>query len=134
MDDGLLLKPSWAATPVDAYFSFRAGLGSQKGDAPSGPDGELYTSHTALSLRPHGLPYTVTHVLAIDLKANYSVPLVTLPRGGTHTGTPTGMLTGMPAGAHFTWAANTGSCADSLPADVQVQQADSLHAAASRQV
>jgi len=103
--DGTLLKPAWPATPVDAYFSFRAGIST------AGPDGEVYATHSVLDTPSGDAPYIVVHALAIDLKADYSIPL----RDLTHMPLD-------PRMSYFSWSANTASCSESLPADVLVQQ------------
>ena len=121
MSDGTLLKPSWPATPIDAYFSFRA-----FGRAQDGPDGEVYATYTTLegaedanettseaTRSPLVQAYTVVHIMAIDLKSAYTVQLAQL----------TGQIPSLsPKDAHFLWAADTYSCSHSLPEDVRVRQ------------
>jgi hypothetical protein len=112
--DGTLLKPSWPATPIDDYFSQRVWSGSLSRPI-RGPDGELYASYTALDAytapAAAAAPYTVVHILAIDLNSSFVLQLARLGSqvpGFSHSS------------PRFTWRANTAACADSLPADVNV--------------
>ena len=93
-DDGLLLKPSYPATPIDAYFSRRARL-----PGVEGPDGELYATYTTLK---GAQPYTVAHILAMDLAQPYTLRLRgEVPQLSTLVGD---------GDSFFVWETDTANC------------------------
>ena len=97
--DGTLLKPTWPATPIDAYFSWRAHLAA-------GPDGELYATYSSLPLInapfPHNPSYVVGHVIAMDLAHAYQLSLTQVPQLATDVDT------------YVVWAADASNCAGAL--------------------
>jgi hypothetical protein len=99
--DGTLLKPSWPATPVDAYFSAKAGLAGG-----AGPIGELYATFTAIT------DYVVGHVIAMDMASDYTLPLVKVPR--------------LSDADYFTWATDTAAAAEGGSEVVVAQGARSV--------
>ena len=107
--DGTLLKPSWPATPIDAYFTGRAGLSADTSAKPP-PIGELYATHTTIPLQKRVAPrstkstfYFVAHVLAMDLQADYNLDIATeIPA--------TSKFAPSPPTSFFTWATNIYEC------------------------
>ena len=102
---GELLKPTYPATPVDAYFSTKAGLLLPAGAAAV--EGELYATYS--SIEGGVEPYVVAHALAIDLTAPVTALAIAdvLRQRGVLGG---GMGA---AGPWFTWQTNTHDCGES---------------------
>ena len=117
-EDGTLLKPSWPATPVDSYFSARAGISTD------GPEGELYATYTNVASKGSsadtGDTYTVAHILAMDMASDFQLSLSTeLPTAVRASG----------AESFFTWSTNTAECGD-ITAPTVAHSASSLKVAA----
>ena len=98
-EDGTLLKPSWPLTPIDSYFSARAGMQAV------GPKGELYATYTTLpgQDKAGSDAYSVGHILAMDLQNSYTLSLPTeLPSPARPSNSA--------ETSYFTWATNTSAC------------------------